>query len=41
LIRRETSPRIATWLIFEIGVLMSLAAYFASHDHSIVKARLT
>ena len=40
LIRRETSPRIATWLIFEIGVVMSLAAYFASHDHSIVKAAL-
>jgi uncharacterized membrane protein YkvI len=40
LIRRETFPRIATWLIFEIGVLMSLAAYFASQDHSIVKAAL-
>jgi hypothetical protein len=40
LIRKETSPRIATWLIFEIGVVMSLAAYFASHDHSIVKAAL-
>jgi hypothetical protein len=40
LIRKETCPRIATWLIFEIGVVMSLAAYFASHDHSIVKAAL-
>ena len=40
LIRRETYPRIATWLIFEIGVIMSLAAYFASHDHSIIKAAL-
>lgn len=40
LIRRETFPRIATWLIFEIGVVMSLAAYFASHDHSLVKAAL-
>jgi hypothetical protein len=40
LIRKETHPRIATWLIFEIGVVMSLAAYFASHDHSIVKAAL-
>lgn len=40
LIRRETFPRIATWLIFEIGVMMSLAAFFASHDHSIVKAAL-
>ena len=40
LIRREIFPRIATWLIFEIGVIMSLVAYFASHDHSIVKAAL-
>jgi hypothetical protein len=40
LIRRESFPRIATWLIFEIGILMSLAAYFFSHDHSIVKAVL-
>jgi uncharacterized membrane protein YkvI len=40
LIRKETCPRIATWLIFEFGVVMSLAAYFASHDHSIVKAAL-
>jgi uncharacterized membrane protein YkvI len=40
LIRKETCPRIATWLIFEIGVIMSLVAYFASHDHSIVKAAL-
>ena len=40
LIRRETFPRIATWLIFELGVVMSLAAYFASQDHSFVKAAL-
>ena len=40
LIRKEAYPRIATWLIFEIGVVMSLAAYFASHDHSIVTAAL-
>lgn len=40
LVRKESSPRIATWLIFEIGVVMSLAAYFASPDHSIVKAAL-
>lgn len=40
LIRKESYPRIATWLIFEIGVLMSMAAYFTSHDHSIVKAAL-
>src|SRR5450756_384859 len=40
LIRKKTSPRIATWLIFEVGVVMSLAAYFTSHDHSIVNAAL-
>lgn len=40
LIRREAHPRIATWLIFEIGVLMSLAAYFTARNHSIVKAAL-
>ena len=40
LIRKEAYPRIATWLIFEIGVVMSLVAYFASHDHSMVKAAL-
>ena len=40
LIRKEAHPRIATWLIFELGVIMSLAAYFASHDPSVVKAAL-
>lgn len=40
LIRKQSHPRVATWLIFEIGVAMSLAAYFASNDHSIVKAAL-
>ena len=40
LLRKEACPRIATWLIFEIGVVMSLATYFASHDHSVVKAAL-
>jgi hypothetical protein len=40
LIRKQIHPRIATWLIFEIGVLMSLATYFTSHDHSIVKSSL-
>ena len=40
LIRKQACPRIATWLIFEIGVVMSLAAYFGSEDHSIVKAAL-
>jgi uncharacterized membrane protein YkvI len=40
LIRKQTHPRLATWLIFEIGVVMSLAAYFASHDHSVAKAAL-
>jgi len=40
LIRGEAHPRIATWLIFEFGVVMSLVAYFASRDHSLVKAAL-
>jgi hypothetical protein len=40
LIRKEAHPRIATWLIFELGVVMSLVAYFASQDHSLVKAAL-
>ena len=40
LIRKESCQRIPTWLIFEIGVIMSPAAHFASHDHSIVKAAL-
>ncbi len=40
LIRKQIAPRIATWLIFEIGVIMSLAAYFTSHDHSLTKAAL-
>lgn len=39
-LRREISPRIATWLIFEIGVAMSLASYLASSDHSLTKAAL-
>lgn len=40
MIRKEIYPRAATWLIFEIGVVMSLLAYFSSRDHSIVKAAL-
>jgi hypothetical protein len=40
LIRREAYPRIATWLIFEIGVVMTLAAWLTAHDHSLVKAAL-
>lgn len=40
LIRKQIHPRIATWLIFEIGVLMSLVIYFSSRDHSVVKAAL-
>ena len=39
-LRGESSPRIATWLIFEIGVAMSLAAYLTGHDHSLTKAAL-
>jgi uncharacterized membrane protein YkvI len=39
-IRKEISPRISTWLIFEIGVVMSLASYLAGNDHSLIKASL-
>lgn len=39
-LRGEIAPRIATWLIFEIGVAMSLAAYLAGNDHSLTKAAL-
>ncbi len=39
-LRGETSPRIATWLIFEVGVAMSLASYLAGHDCSLTKAAL-
>ena len=38
--RGEISPRIATWLIFEIGVAMSLASYLAGPEHSLTKAAL-
>lgn len=40
LFRGKTRPRIATWLIFEMGVVMSLVAYFTAHDHSFLKAAL-
>ena len=40
LLRGEIAPRIATWLIFEVGVAMSLASYLAGKDHSLVKAAL-
>ena len=40
ILRRESTPRLATWLIFEIGVVMSLVTYFASRDHSVLKAAL-
>lgn len=40
LIRKESHPRVATWLIFEIGVLMSLVIYFSSHDPSVIRAAL-
>lgn len=40
LMRKRARPRIATWLIFEIGVGMSLMAYFSSRDHSALKAVL-
>jgi hypothetical protein len=40
ILRRRSTPRLATWLIFEIGVVMSLVTYFASRDHSVLKAAL-
>ena len=40
LLRGEISPRIATWLIFEVGVAMSLASYLAGKNHSLTKAAL-
>ena len=39
-IRKEIFPRIATWLIFEIGVVMSLATYLTGQDHTLAKAAL-
>lgn len=39
-LRGEISPRIATWLIFEIGVAMSLASYLAGPEYSLTKAAL-
>ena len=39
-LRGEIAPRIVTWLIFEIGVAMSLASYLAGRNHSLTKAAL-
>jgi hypothetical protein len=39
-IRRQSAPRLSTWLIFEAGVLMTLAAYWSSGTHSLLKAAL-
>lgn len=38
LVRRRIAPRLATWLIFEIGVVMSLASYLSGNDHHLLKA---
>jgi hypothetical protein len=40
LARKQIAPRFSTWLIFEIGVLMSLAAYFTSSHPTLVKSAL-
>jgi hypothetical protein len=40
IVRGRTRPRLATWVIFEIGVGMSLVTYMSSHDHSLLKAAL-
>ena len=39
-LRGEIAPRIATWLIFEVGVAMSLASYLAGRNHTLTKAAL-
>jgi hypothetical protein len=39
-LRGEIAPRIATWLIFEMSVSVSLASYLAGRDHSLTKAVL-
>jgi uncharacterized membrane protein YkvI len=39
-LRGEIAPRFATWLIFEIGVAMSLASYLSGNAHSLTKAAL-
>ena len=39
-LRGEIAPRVATWLIFEIGVAMSLASYLSGKDHSLTNAAL-
>jgi hypothetical protein len=40
MLRGQSAPRLTTWLIFEVGVLMSLAAYFTSPHPTLVKAAL-
>ncbi len=40
IVRREISPRLATWLILQVGVAMSLASYLAGNNHSLTKAAL-
>lgn len=39
-LRGEIAPRIATWLIFEIGVAMSLGSYLSGENHGLTKAAL-
>jgi hypothetical protein len=38
IVRGKAHPAIVTWIIFEIGVLMSLATYLTSHSHSLVRS---
>ena len=40
LLRGDIAPRFAIWLIFEVGVAMSLASYLSGSDHSLTKAAL-
>ncbi len=37
IVRNQAHPRITTWIIFEIGVVMSLITYLSSPTHSFVR----
>jgi len=37
-VRGDAHPPIATWFIFEIGIVMSLITYLTSHEHNVVKS---
>jgi len=37
IVRGQAHPTITTWIIFELGVVMSLVTYFSAREHSVVK----